>query len=93
MCTERCSRGSPKRVQRYVRAWRDTPPPETEVTAPAAVTLLPCHNLAWHLLENDRDPTTQHVLQQVPDAEHPTHIARAGPGKTLRRFVTTLDHD
>ena len=71
-------RGSRKSVQRYVRAWRDTPAPDPDANAPPIATLPPSRTLAWHLLRNDPDPTTQALLQHVSDAEHHTLLARAG---------------
>jgi transposase len=71
-------RGSLKSVQRYVHAWRDTPPPEAAATSPPVVILPPSRTLAWRLLQNDPDPTTQDLLRHVRDAEHHTNLARAG---------------
>jgi len=71
-------RGSLKSVQRYVRAWRDTPAPDPDASAPPTVTLPPSRTLAWRLLQNDPDPTTQALLRHVSDVEHHTLLARAG---------------
>jgi hypothetical protein len=71
-------RGSSKSVQRYVRPWRDTPPPDVEGMAPPAVALPASRTLAGRLLQNDPDPNTQTLLQHVPDTEHHTLLAPAG---------------
>ena len=71
-------RGSLKSVQRYVRAWRDTPSPEAAATAAPVVILPPSRTLAWRLLQNEPDATTQALLKHVPDAKHHTLLARAG---------------
>jgi transposase len=71
-------RGSRKSVQRYVRAWRSAPAPDPDTSTPPVVTLPPSRTLAWRLLHNDPDPTTQALLRHVSDAEHHTLLARAG---------------
>ena len=71
-------RGTLKSVQRYVRAWRDTPAPDPDANAPPTVTLPPSRTLAWRLLQNDPDPTTQALLHHVSDAENHALFARAG---------------
>ena len=42
------------------------------------VALPASRTVAWRLIQNDPDPTTQALLQHVSDAEHHTLLARAG---------------
>jgi len=75
---ERGYPGSARTVRRYLQHWRhddETPEPSP---APPTVTLPSPRKLAWNLLHNESDATTQALLRHVHDAEHHTNLTRAG---------------
>lgn len=68
-------------MTRYVRHWRtddeDQPVDITAIRPPIAILDQP-NKLAWNLLKDEPDPTTQQLLDHVSDAEHHANLARAG---------------
>ena len=70
--------GSLKTVQRYVRGWRAATAEPPTTASPALPPFPPPRALAWRLLQDAPDPTTQALLRLVPDAAHHTALARAG---------------
>jgi len=73
--------GTRRTVTRYVRHWRtddeDQPVDITAIRPPIAILDQP-NKLAWNLLKDEPDPTTQQLLDHVSDAEHHANLARAG---------------
>lgn len=54
----------------------------------SVVILPPSRTLAWRLLQNAPDATTQALLRHVPDAQHHTILARAGIDNIRQRDYT-----